>query len=52
MSGSDRRSWPPEGTPAARVVGGLFRSRNFVWDNDHRIVATYGVTWTQFLTLM
>ena len=52
MPGSDRRSWPPEGTPAARVVGGLFRSRNYVWDNDHRIVASYGVTWTQFLTLM
>ncbi len=39
-------------TPAARVVGGLFRTRNYVWDNDHRVVAKYGLSWTQFLVLM
>ncbi|MEM7270970.1 MAG: MarR family transcriptional regulator [Pseudomonadota bacterium] len=52
MSSSAEREWPVPRTPAARVVGGLFRSRNYVWDNDHRIVAEYGLSWTQFLVLM
>lgn len=30
---------------------GLFRSRNYIWDNDHRIVENHGVTWSQFLAL-
>lgn len=30
---------------------GLFRSRNHIWDNDHRIVESHGVTWSQFLAL-
>ena len=30
---------------------GLFRSRNFIWDNDHRIVESHGVSWSQFLAL-
>jgi DNA-binding MarR family transcriptional regulator len=29
----------------------LFRSRNYIWDNDHRIVESYGVTWSQFMAL-
>ena len=44
-------NWPGTPTPTTRIVGGLFRSRNYVWDNDHRIVADYGLTWTQFVTL-
>jgi len=39
-------------TMASRLVTGLFRSRNHVWDNDHRIVAKHGLTWTQYTTLM
>lgn len=30
---------------------GLFRSRNYIWDNDHRIVESQGVSWSQFLAL-
>lgn len=30
---------------------GLFRSRNYIWGNDHRIVESHGVTWSQFLAL-
>ena len=30
---------------------GLFRSRNYIWDNDHRIVESFGVSWSQFLAL-
>lgn len=37
---------------AARIVPGLFRSRNFIWDNDHRIVEAHGLTWSQFVTLI
>lgn len=37
---------------AARIVPALFRSRNFIWDNDHRIVEAHGVTWSQFVTLI
>ena len=51
MFTSDNRPWPTTNAPAARIVGGLFRSRNYVWDNDHRVVAAHGLTWTQFLTL-
>ena len=35
----------------ARIVPVLFRSRNFIWDNDHKLVEAHGVTWSQFLTL-
>lgn len=45
-------SWPAAQSIAARIVGGLFRSRNHVWDNDHKIVATYGMTWSEFGTLI
>jgi DNA-binding MarR family transcriptional regulator len=40
-------------TPNAttQIVGGLFRSRNYVWDNDQRIVTTFGISWSQFLIL-
>lgn len=51
MDSSDK-SWPAAESIAARIVGGLFRSRNYVWDNDHRIVATYGITWSEFVTLI
>ena len=48
---SKSANWPTGVTPAAQIVVSLFRSRNFIWDNDHRIVGRFGVTWTQFLTL-
>ncbi|MEM7268836.1 MAG: MarR family transcriptional regulator [Pseudomonadota bacterium] len=43
--------WPRERPAEARIVPGLFRSRNFIWENDHRIVEARGVTWSQFLAL-
>ena len=45
------RKWTATPTSTTKVVTGLFRSRNYVWDSDHRIVAKFGVTWTQFLIL-
>lgn len=45
--------WPKSKRPAAaRVVGNLFRSRNVIWENDHKVVAQFGLTWSQFQTLM
>lgn len=44
-------NWQIHATPAAKVVGGLFRSRNYVWDNDHKVVVSFGLTWSQFMTL-
>lgn len=44
--------WPAIEKLPARIVRGLFRSRNIVWDSDHRIVAASGITWTQFSTLV
>lgn len=40
------------GPVVARIVPGLFRSRNFIWASDHRIVEAQGLTWTQFVTLI
>ena len=51
MTKPDGPSWPKERPAEARVVPGLFRSRNYIWDNDHRIVESYGVSWSQFLAL-
>ena len=51
MTTSDEPSWPKERPAEARIVPGLFRSRNYIWDNDHRIVESYGVSWSQFLAL-
>lgn len=47
----DDENWPRQAPAEARIVPGLFRSRNFIWDNDHRIVEKHGVSWSQFLTL-
>lgn len=44
--------WPAIQELPARIVRGLFRSRNIVWDSDHRIVEASGITWTQFSTLV
>jgi DNA-binding MarR family transcriptional regulator len=44
--------WPRERPAEARIVPGLFRSRNYIWDNDHRIVEAQGITWSQMLTLV
>ena len=48
---SDEPSWRKERPAEARIVPGLFRSRNYIWDNDHRIVESHGVSWSQFLAL-
>ncbi|MBV6650993.1 MAG: MarR family transcriptional regulator [Hoeflea sp.] len=51
MSDAHEPSWPKERPAEARIVPGLFRSRNYIWDNDHRIVESHGVSWSQFLAL-
>lgn len=51
LSDPEHPSWPKERPAEARIVPGLFRSRNYIWDNDHRIVESYGVSWSQFLAL-
>lgn len=51
MSEPDEPKWRIAPPAEARIVPGLFRSRNFIWDNDHRIVESHGVTWSQFLAL-
>lgn len=44
--------WPQLEGSVAKIVRGLFRARNFIWDQDHRIVDEYGLTWGQFDTLV
>lgn len=51
MTNHDGPAWPKERPAEARIVPGLFRSRNYIWDNDHRIVESHGVSWSQFLAL-
>lgn len=51
MSSQEESGWPKNRPAEARIVPGLFRSRNFIWDNDHRIVESHGVTWSQFLAI-
>lgn len=34
-----------------RIVLMLFRSRNQIWEQDHKIVHEFGLTWAQFGTL-
>ena len=51
MTKPDGPTWPKERPAEARIVPGLFRSRNYIWDNDHRIVESHGVSWSQFLAL-
>ncbi|KPA22976.1 Multiple antibiotic resistance protein MarR [Shimia sp. SK013] len=52
MAASDNDTRVPDVPVAARIVPALFRSRNIIWDNDHRIVEAHGVTWSQFVTLI
>ena len=51
MSSSKRRPWSVTPNTTTRIVAGLFRSRNYVWDSDSRVAARFGVSWTQFLVL-
>ncbi|MEM1238023.1 MAG: MarR family transcriptional regulator [Pseudomonadota bacterium] len=51
MATADSSDWPRERPAEARIVPALFRSRNYIWDNDHRIVESHGVSWSQFLAL-
>ena len=50
--GSGASSWPITVTTTAVIVKSLFRCRNFIWDNDHKIVDQFGLTWGQFDTLV
>lgn len=52
MTTPDDPNWDPSLNPAVRIVSGVFRSRNHIWENDHRIVGRHGLTWTQFTTLL
>lgn len=52
MHQDTREHWPIIGETAARIVETLFRSRNHIWENDHRIVDEFGLTWAQFMTLV
>lgn len=45
------RPWQAKPNTVTRIVTGLFRSRNYVWNNDHKVAERNGVTWTQFLIL-
>lgn len=45
------RSWSITPNTTTRIVSGLFRSRNYVWDSDSKVAARFGVSWTQFLVL-
>lgn len=51
MSALKKDKWRAPTSHAARLVGGLFRSRNHIWNNDQKIVAKQGLTWAQFSTL-
>lgn len=44
--------WPATKSTAGRIVRGLFRSRNHIWENDRKIVGEHGLTWAQFVTLV
>lgn len=46
-----RQNWLKNAPPEARIIPGLFRSRNHIWNNDHKIVESHGLTWSQFLAL-
>jgi DNA-binding MarR family transcriptional regulator len=49
---TDKSGWDVISTTTGRIVRTLFRSRNHIWDNDHRIVERLGLTWAQFDTLV
>jgi len=51
MDEDDEPTWRTDRPAEARIIPSLFRSRNFIWDNDHRIVESHGVSWSQFLAL-
>lgn len=51
MPVSKPRPWTVTPNTTTRIVGGLFRSRNYVWDSDSKVAARFGVSWTQFLIL-
>jgi DNA-binding MarR family transcriptional regulator len=51
MAREQHPRWRTDRPAEARIVPGLFRSRNFIWNNDHRIVESHGISWSQFLAL-
>ncbi len=52
MHQNDNSNWPQMDNNIASIVRGLFRTRNFIWDQDHQIVAEFALTWGQFDTLV
>ena len=50
--GSGASDWPITLTTTGVIVKSLFRSRNFIWENDHKVVEQFGLTWGQFETLV
>lgn len=51
MPKAKSRPWSVTPNTTTRIVAGLFRSRNFVWESDSKVAARFGVSWTQFLVL-
>lgn len=51
LKNKNSRTWSVAPNTATRIVAGLFRCRNFVWDSDSNVAANFGVSWTQFLIL-
>ncbi len=51
MPNAPQRPWTVTPNTTTRIVAGLFRSRNFIWNSDSRVAARFGVSWTQFLVL-
>ena len=51
MPKAKQRAWSITPNTTTRIVSGLFRSRNYVWDSDSKVAAQFGVSWTQFLVL-
>lgn len=51
MPKANSRPWSVTPNTTTRIVSGLFRSRNFVWESDSKVAARFGVSWTQFLVL-
>lgn len=51
LNNKNSRTWSVAPNSATRIVAGLFRSRNFIWNSDSNVAARFGVSWTQFLVL-
>lgn len=52
LVGQGSSNWPVTLSTTGVIVKSLFRCRNFIWENDHKIVDQFGLTWGQFETLV